>query len=455
MALLVPATLGAPFSGTDHNNNLLLIESSLGIVGPYVTSGLVQSAGTGLSVNVTAGTALIGGTVTKASTWTIGSLTPSNTNHLYLLNTGAGTSNTTGTQPANSVKLGTATTDGTGVTAVDTTGASGRQEKLSASGLNVFLKDSDQTLSEGVDISVGTATGTKLATATAQKLGFWNATPVVQVTGATDVLAGLVTIGLRAASSNPPLNLGTGAITAGSITVPGVGTNSEHYGASSAAAGTRGQAFGNATSAGGQDSLAAGQNCNAGATRSIALGNGNSAGNTDSICLGANMASTANGQLVIGNTSTGTLDVYIGKGVTHATPTALSLNATGGSGTDIAGGALTVAGGRPTGSGLGGSILLATAPAGASGTTLRSLVTRWTLNSTGLMTIAEAGNIAVGTTTGSKIGTSNTQKIAFWNATPVVQPAANADTSGATLGDLETEVNQLKQLLRDVGLMAP
>lgn len=33
------------------------------------------------------------------------------------------------------------------------------------------------------------------------------------------------------------------------------------------------------------------------------------------------------------------------------------------------------------------------------------------------------------------------------------QPA-NADTAGATLAQLETEVNQLKQLLRDAGLMA-
>lgn len=35
------------------------------------------------------------------------------------------------------------------------------------------------------------------------------------------------------------------------------------------------------------------------------------------------------------------------------------------------------------------------------------------------------------------------------------QQAANANTSGATLAALETEVNEVKQLLRDVGLMAP
>lgn len=70
-------------------------------------------------------------------------------------------------------------------------------------------------------------------------------------------------------------------------------------------------------------------------------------------------------------------------------------------------------------------------------------------------TLAEGVDIAVGTTTGTKIGTATSQKLGFWNVTPVVQPAANADTSGAVLADLETEVNQLKALLRTIGLMAP
>jgi len=39
-------------------------------------------------------------------------------------------------------------------------------------------------------------------------------------------------------------------------------------------------------------------------------------------------------------------------------------------------------------------------------------------------TMAEGGNIAVGTTTGTKIGTATTQKLGFWNATPIVRPAA-------------------------------
>jgi hypothetical protein len=43
------------------------------------------------------------------------------------------------------------------------------------------------------------------------------------------------------------------------------------------------------------------------------------------------------------------------------------------------------------------------------------------------------------TGTGTKIGTATTQKLGFYNATPVVQPAAVADiTTTATAGTLPT-----------------
>ncbi len=59
------------------------------------------------------------------------------------------------------------------------------------------------TFAEGANFAVGTATGTKIGTATTQKLGFWNATPVVQqvlATGAAhtsdDIITFLQLIGL-------------------------------------------------------------------------------------------------------------------------------------------------------------------------------------------------------------------------------------------------------------------
>ena len=62
----------------------------------------------------------------------------------------------------------------------------------------------------------------------------------------------------------------------------------------------------------------------------------------------------------------------------------------------------------------------------------------WSWSNT-TFTFADANDIAVGTTTGTKIGTATTQKLAFYNATPVVQPAAVADiTTTATAGTLPT-----------------
>lgn len=51
---------------------------------------------------------------------------------------------------------------------------------------------------------------------------------------------------------------------------------------------------------------------------------------------------------------------------------------------------------------------------------------------------AEAKNIATGTSTGTKIGTATTQKIGFWNTTPVVQQAHIADAAVAA-GDPPTK----------------
>jgi hypothetical protein len=43
------------------------------------------------------------------------------------------------------------------------------------------------------------------------------------------------------------------------------------------------------------------------------------------------------------------------------------------------------------------------------------------------LTLADAINIALGTTTGTKFGTATTHKLAFYNATPIVQPASTTD----------------------------
>jgi len=49
-----------------------------------------------------------------------------------------------------------------------------------------------------------------------------------------------------------------------------------------------------------------------------------------------------------------------------------------------------------------------------------------TLDASKVATLPEACNLATGTTTGTKIGTAVSQKLGFWNATPIVQPAGAA-----------------------------
>lgn len=84
---------------------------------------------------------------------------------------------------------------------------------------------------------------------------------------------------------------------------------------------------------------------------------------------------------------------------------------------------------------------LAATPAGSdeliisdSGVTKRISVTNLTnatLGLTGTKTVADAVNLAFNATTGTKLGTAVTQKIGFWNATPVVQPAAAGQAAAA------------------------
>jgi len=53
---------------------------------------------------------------------------------------------------------------------------------------------------------------------------------------------------------------------------------------------------------------------------------------------------------------------------------------------------------------------------------------------TGDFQMADAKNIVVNSTTGTKFATATTQKIAFYNATPIVQPATTGTTTGFTAG---------------------
>ena len=62
-------------------------------------------------------------------------------------------------------------------------------------------------------------------------------------------------------------------------------------------------------------------------------------------------------------------------------------------------------------------------------------------------------NMAFNTSAGTKIGTAATQKIGFWNATPVVQPTTIVDADG-TLADITTKFNSLLSKMETCGLLA-
>jgi hypothetical protein len=70
--------------------------------------------------------------------------------------------------------------------------------------------------------------------------------------------------------------------------------------------------------------------------------------------------------------------------------------------------------------------------------------------------LADDINIILCATNGTKIGTSATQKLAFWNATPVVRPATVNTPSGGTTIDTEarTAIGTLITRLKTLGLIA-
>lgn len=158
---LLTQTANSILASADLNTNWADIEDAIYGLGPVILSGLVPSAGTGLSVNVTAGTAVVL-TYNTISAFTIGSLTPSTTNHLYWIEATGGTSNTTGTAPVDSVKLGTATTGASTVTSVDTSIGSGRQVKTALSGVirsTISTKTGAYTLTATDSVILADATG--------------------------------------------------------------------------------------------------------------------------------------------------------------------------------------------------------------------------------------------------------------------------------------------------------
>lgn len=83
---------------------------------------------------------------------------------------------------------------------------------------------------------------------------------------------------------------------------------------------------------------------------------------------------------------------------------------------------------------------------------------------TGAIIISDAYDMRFGTTTGTKIGTATTQKLGFWNATPIIQPttaiAASTFVANTSLIANDTAtwdsytIGQVVKALRNAGILA-
>jgi hypothetical protein len=97
-----------------------------------------------------------------------------------------------------------------------------------------------------------------------------------------------------------------------------------------------------------------------------------------SIALGYGAKVWTAHQCVIGGDSGGYIDdIYLGNGIVNATPLDVTINASGGVGTNIAAADIILAGGRATGDAASGDIIFKTGTVGASGTVLQILAERF------------------------------------------------------------------------------
>ncbi|MCK0519311.1 hypothetical protein [Williamsia sp. DF01-3] len=101
----------------------------------------------------------------------------------------------------------------------DRTTHTGSQAITTVTGLQAALdgrlsKSLCDTIADAVNYTLARRRGTQFGTATSQRIGFFNATPVVQSTATTDLGTALANVGLRASGSAYPISTsGTGAFT--------------------------------------------------------------------------------------------------------------------------------------------------------------------------------------------------------------------------------------------------
>lgn len=163
----------------------IMIVSQRGSTGSGTTMQ-VQQLGTGTGLGITMENSLGAGTGTALSI----------------------THNGTTGISASIARTGNSASEVIGTTLSTTNSGGGAATALAVTGGRISLSDA-------VDIAFGTSTGTKLGTTTSQKIGAFNATPVVQPVATTDLGTVLSDLGWRAAGTAYPIT------TSGAVTLTG------------------------------------------------------------------------------------------------------------------------------------------------------------------------------------------------------------------------------------------
>lgn len=117
------------------------------------------------------------------------------------------------------LQAGLGTGAGTSVITFQTGTPLGTGTTLQTMTTQMTLSGTSLTLTDTINIVVGTSTGTKIGTSTSQKLGFFNATPVVQQGATTDLGTVLSTLGLRAAGTAYPITTSGAVSFTGGVTI--------------------------------------------------------------------------------------------------------------------------------------------------------------------------------------------------------------------------------------------
>jgi hypothetical protein len=181
---------------------------------PGLTAALPSSS---LGVSVAGGTFLNASGNTVNYSGSAGTLMiASSTTKLWLDDTGVlytGSSYPSGTQ---FFPLATVISSTTAITSISDDRVIWRSYGGSSAG---YVGKAGDTLGDGSNFVLGTTSGSRIGTASTQKLAFYGATPIVQPGSTSDIRTALINLGLIASGGATPLNLNGGTLT-GALQLP-------------------------------------------------------------------------------------------------------------------------------------------------------------------------------------------------------------------------------------------